>query len=55
VVDAAMGENAKPGRIRHWTPADDAESSIVSSHAFGLPQTYALGEALEGLPEKLSV
>lgn len=27
-------------------------ASLVS-HAFGLPQTYALGEALERLPEKL--
>lgn len=34
VVDAAMGENAKPGRIRHWTPGDDAESSIVSFTCF---------------------
>jgi len=53
VVDAAMGEGSSPGRIRRWTPCDDAESSIVSSHAFGLPQTYALGEALRQLPETL--
>lgn len=53
VVDAAMGEGSIPGQIRRWTPGDDAEPSIVSSHAFGLAQTYALGEALGQLPAKL--
>ena len=52
-VDAAMGTGATPGRVRRWTPGDDAEPRIVSSHALGLPQTYSLGEALGQLPEKL--
>jgi hydrogenase maturation protease len=55
VVDAAMGEGSVPGRIRRWTPGDDAESGVVSSHALGLPQTYALGQALGQIPEALVV
>jgi hydrogenase maturation protease len=55
VVDAAMGERSTPGRIRRWTPGDDAESAVVSSHALGLPQTYALGQALGQIPEHLVV
>ena len=53
VVDAAMGEGARPGRIRRWTPGDSVVANMLSSHAFGLPQAYALGEALGRLPERL--
>ncbi len=53
VVDAAMGEGASPGRIRRWTPDQDGVSGVVSSHAIGLPQAYALGEALKQLPDRL--
>lgn len=55
VVDAAMGEGVTPGRIRRWTPGDVEGPGVVSSHALGLPQTYALGEALGQLPDTLVV
>lgn len=55
VVDAAGGHGATPGRIRRWRPGDPTESAVLSSHALGLPQTYALGEALGQIPEKLVV
>jgi hydrogenase maturation protease len=55
VVDAAMGEGLTPGRIRRWTPGDVESPAVVSSHALGLPQTYALGEALGQIPDRLVV
>ena len=55
VVDAATGEGSTPGRIRRWTPGDVVGSAVVSSHALGLPQTYALGEALGQIPDRLVV
>jgi hydrogenase maturation protease len=54
-VDAAMGKGATPGRIRRWTPGDENQPIVVSSHALGLPQTYALGQALGQIPQKLTV
>jgi hydrogenase maturation protease len=54
-VDAAVGEGSSPGRIRRWTPGDDDQPAVVSSHAFGLPQTYALGQAVGRIPQKLMV
>jgi hydrogenase maturation protease len=54
-VDAGMGEGLTPGRIRRWAPGDDTEQIVVSSHALGLPQTFALGKALGRIPEKLIV
>jgi hydrogenase maturation protease len=55
VVDAAMGEGLTPGRIRRWTPGDVEGPAVVSSHALGLPQTYALGQALGQIPDELVV
>jgi hydrogenase maturation protease len=55
VVDAAMRNGPTPGRIRRWTPSDPAETAVVSSHALGLAQTYALGQALGQIPERLVV
>jgi len=55
VVDAAMGEGLSPGRIRRWTPGHEATMGVVSSHAVGLPEAYALGEALGRLPGRLVV
>ena len=55
VVDAAMHEGATPGRIRRWTPGDVEGTAVVSSHALGLPQTYALGQALGRIPDELVV
>lgn len=55
VVDAAMSEGSRPGRLRRWTAGDVPESAVVSSHSFGLPRTYALGEALARIPERLVV
>ena len=55
VVDAAMGEGLSPGRIRRWTPGQEATMGVVSSHAVGLPEAYALGEALGRLPGRLVV
>ena len=54
-VDAAMGEGSTPGRIRRWTSGDDDQPAVVSSHALGLPQTYALGQAVAQMPQKLVV
>jgi len=55
VVDAAMGEGSTPGRIRRWTPGEVDAPAVVSSHALGLGQTYALGEALDQIPDRLVV
>ncbi len=55
VVDAAFGEGATPGRIRRWTPGAEAAAAAVSSHALGLPATYALGQALGQIPRELIV
>lgn len=55
VVDAAAGRGATPGRIRRWIPGSDAPPGTVSSHGFGLAQTYALGEALGRLPDTVIV
>jgi hydrogenase maturation protease len=55
VVDAAMGEGLSPGGIRRWTPGEEATVGVVSSHAIGLPEAYALGEALGRLPGRLVV
>jgi hydrogenase maturation protease len=55
VVDAALGGAGTPGRIRRWTPGDVEGPAVVSSHALGLPQTYALGEALGQIPDRLVV
>ena len=55
VVDAATGEGSCPGRIRRWTPGETADLGVVSSHAIGLPQSYALGEAVEQIPGRLVV
>lgn len=54
-VDAAIGDGSTPGTIRRWTPGDEDQPAIVSSHALGLPQTYALGAALGQIPQKLVV
>ena len=55
VVDAAMHEGSTPGRIRRWTPGDVEVAAVVSSHALGLPLTYALGQALGQTPDELVV
>ena len=55
VVDAAMGEGATPGGIRRWTPGTESTVRVVTSHAMGLPQAYALGEALGRVPDRLVV
>ncbi len=55
VVDAAMAADPHPGRIRRWTPGQDEIRSAVSSHAVGIPQAHALGEALHQLPDRLVV
>src|SRR3954454_17886643 len=35
VIDATTGNGVMPGRIRRWTPGDEAELAVVSSHALG--------------------
>jgi hydrogenase maturation protease len=56
VVDAAAGEDSRPGRVRRWSADDlDAAATAVSSHALGLAQTIALGRALVRMPGKLVV
>jgi hydrogenase maturation protease len=54
-VDAAVGKGSTPGTIRRWTPGDGGQPAAVSSHALGLPQTYALGQAVGQIPQKLVV
>lgn len=54
-VDAAMGKGSTPGRIRRWMPPDVGPPPVVSSHALGLPQIYALGQAVGQIPQKLIV
>jgi hydrogenase maturation protease len=53
VVDAAAGANSTPGRIRRWTGPDLETTTVVSSHALGLAQTFALGQALARIPDEL--
>jgi hydrogenase maturation protease len=55
VVDAVTGADATPGRIRRWTAADLQATKVVSSHALGLAQTCALGQALSQMPDELVV
>ncbi|RDH78187.1 peptidase M52 [Mycolicibacterium moriokaense] len=55
VVDAALGADSSPGRIRRWTPGAFAASPATSSHGFGLAQTYELGRALDRLPGSVVV
>ena len=55
VVDAAMGDGSDPGRIRRWTRGDEADAGLVSSHAMGLSEAYALGEALGRIPDRLVI
>lgn len=55
IIDAALTDNPSPGRIRRWTPDASAASGSTSSHALGLRETYALGQALGRTPRKLLV
>jgi hydrogenase maturation protease len=55
VVDAATSANPAPGRIRRWTGRELETTPVVSSHALGLAQTCALGNALARMPEELVV
>ena len=55
VVDAAMVNGGEPGRIRRWTPDEAAPMNVVTSHTMGLPQAYALGEALGQIPDRLVI
>ncbi len=55
VVDAVTGANSDPGRIRRWTGPGLETSAVVSSHALGLAQTCALGQALARMPDELVV
>ncbi|WP_235677011.1 hydrogenase maturation protease [Mycolicibacterium porcinum] len=54
VVDAAAGKGLTPGLVQRWTPGSDARTA-VSSHALGLAETYALGQALRRIPDELVV
>jgi hydrogenase maturation protease len=53
VVDGATGANSTPGRIRRWTGPDLETTAVVSSHALGLAQTFALAQALARVPDEL--
>ncbi|WP_431232571.1 hydrogenase maturation protease [Mycolicibacterium psychrotolerans] len=55
IVDAASGPNVVAGRIQHWIPGDDQQPAVVSSHSLGLPDIYALGQALGRVPRRLVV
>lgn len=53
VIDAVTGPDAAPGRVRRWAAPDLRATAGVSSHAWGLAQTCALGAALGRLPGEL--
>ena len=53
IVDAVMPDDSIAGRIRRWTPDALAGSPLTSSHAIGLAQTFALGQALGRVPRSL--
>ena len=55
VVDAAVGEDSVPGRIRRWTPDVRPPCAAVSSHGLDVPSTYALGRSLGRIPRRLLV
>ncbi|WP_396929132.1 hydrogenase maturation protease [Mycolicibacterium sp.] len=55
LVDAATGPGAVAGRVRRWVPGEEPQSAAVSSHSLGLPEIYALGQALGRLPHRLVV
>ncbi|WP_018601076.1 hydrogenase maturation protease [Mycobacterium sp. 155] len=55
VVDAVISSAGTTGRVRRWTPGEDREPPVVSSHMLGLAQAYSLGEALGRLPRRLVV
>jgi hydrogenase maturation protease len=55
VIDAVSAANSAPGRIRRWTAPDLESTPAVSSHALGLAQTCALGQALARMPNQLVV
>lgn len=55
VVDAASGEHSTPGRIRRWAVSELDAGPAVSSHALGVAQTAALGQALGRMPRELVV
>lgn len=55
VVDGAMGDGADPGRIRRWVAGETPDLRVVSSHAMGVPQVYALGACLGQMPDRLVV
>lgn len=55
VIDAAVGEDCVPGRIRRWTPELASGPAMLSTHVLDLPATYALGRVLGHAPRRLVV
>ena len=55
VIDGLVSSNSTPGRIRRWTGPDLETVAVLSSHALGLAQTCALGQALARMPDELVV
>ncbi|MCV7257527.1 hydrogenase maturation protease [Mycobacterium shimoidei] len=55
VIDAAVCEDSMPGRIRRWSVSDLEAMPAVSTHALGLAQTAALGQALGRMPAELVI
>lgn len=55
VVDAVTGPEATAGRIRRWAGTGLKSTAALSSHALGLAQTFALGQALQRVPDELVV
>lgn len=53
VVDAATGPAASVGRIRRWEAPELETTIALSSHGLGLAQTFALGRALDRVPDRL--
>lgn len=55
VIDAALGADGEPGRVRRWAAPELPAGPVVSSHALGLAQGYALARALGRAPAELTV
>ncbi|TGD86323.1 hydrogenase maturation protease [Mycolicibacterium sp. CH28] len=55
IIDAVVGPDAVPGRVRRCTAEDLAVAGGISSHDLSLAQTYELGQALGRAPQRLVV
>jgi hydrogenase maturation protease len=55
LVDAAVSTESTPGRVRRCTIGDLTCRAGLSSHALDITQTFALGQALGMVPDRLVI